>query len=328
MSVYTRVNATDLKRLLAEYSIGELEGYKGIAAGITNTNYFVDTSSGRWVLTLFEQMEAAALPFFMQLMDHLAGHGVPGAHPVARNDGGFLSAIGGRPAALVYRLSGASLVEPDTQHCRSLGGVVAEMHRAVRSFDQRQPNSRGLDWIIDARARLATHLDSTTLALLDDEIVFQQACLGTCYAGLPEAVVHADMFRDNVLFDDDRVSGVIDFYYACHDYLLFDLAVICNDWAFDDDGHYSAEHWQAFIGAYERRRALLSCEHAAWPAMLRAAALRFWASRLIDYHFPMDGDVTHVHDPLPFERLLRLHRQSAPALRAQPPKAVQARPAS
>jgi len=328
MSVYTRVDDADLERLLADYSIGELESHKGIAAGITNTNYFVGTTSGRWVLTLFEQMETGALPFFMQLMDHLAGHGVPGAHPVARNDGGFLSEIRGRPAALVYRLTGASLVEPSAIHCRSLGGVVAEMHRAVRSFDQRQPNSRGLDWIICARDRLAARLDADTLALLDDEIAFQRECLNTCYADLPEAVVHADMFRDNVLFDDDRVSGVIDFYYACHDYLLFDLAVICNDWAFDDNGHYNAEHWQAFISAYARRRELLSVEHAAWPAMLRAAALRFWASRLVDYHFPMDGDVTHVHDPSPFERLLRSHRHAAPVLLEHPAAAAQARPAS
>lgn len=314
MSVYTRVDDDDLRTLLADYSIGELESHKGIAAGITNTNYFVDTTSGRWVLTLFEQMEAGSLPFFMQLMDHLAGHGVPGAHPVARNDGGFLSRVQGRPAALVYRLAGASLMAPAPTHCRSLGGVVAEMHRAVHSFDQRQPNPRGLNWISDARETLAPKLAAGTLALLDDEIAFQRECTRRLFAGLPEAVIHADMFRDNVLFDAERVSGVIDFYYACHDYLLFDLAVICNDWAFDDDGRYNPAHWSAFISAYARRRPLADAEYAAWPAMLRAAALRFWASRLVDYHFPMDGDVTHVHDPSPFERLLRCHREHAPAL--------------
>ena len=318
MSVYTRVTEDDLRALLADYSIGELEDFRGISAGITNTNYFVDTSTGRWVLTLFEQMDNGSLPFFMQLMDHLAGHGVPGAHPVARNDGGFLSRVRNRPAALVYRLAGASIETPATGHCASLGGVVAEMHRAVRSFGEAQPNSRGLAWIAEARDRLNGCLDSDNAELLDDEIAFQRACVRTTYPALPEAVIHADMFRDNVLFEGERVSGVIDFYYACHDYLLFDLAVICNDWAFDDHGTYRAAHWHAFIGAYHRRRTLTAAEHDAWPAMLRAAALRFWVSRLIDYHFPMDGDVTHIHDPTPFERLLRAHRDVAPALIDRP----------
>ncbi|MES1929807.1 homoserine kinase [Salinisphaera dokdonensis CL-ES53] len=314
MSVYTRVTEDDLRHLLADYSVGELEDFRGISAGITNTNYFVDTTTGRWVLTLFEQMDNGSLPFFMQLMDHLAGHGVPGAHPLARNDGGFLSEVRDRPAALVYRLAGASVTEPQSRHCGSLGGVVAEMHRAVRSFGESQRNPRDLEWIAGARDRLSDRLDADTATLLDDEIAYQRECIDTVYAGLPEAVIHADMFRDNVLFDDERVSGVIDFYYACHDYLLFDLAVICNDWAFNDAGAYMPERWQAFMNAYDRRRALTDAEHAAWPAMLRAAALRFWASRLIDYHFPMDGDVTHIHDPSPFERLLRAHRDAAPAL--------------
>lgn len=324
MAVYTRVTRTDLRALLAEYSIGELEDFRAISAGITNTNYFVDTTTGRWVLTLFEQMDNGSLPFFMQLMDHLAGHGVPGAHPVARNDGGFLSRVCDRPAALVYRLSGASITEPQPSQCRSLGGVVAEMHRAVRSFGETQRNTRDLAWIADARNRLAAHLAADTVALLDDEIAFQQQCADSLYARLPQAVIHADMFRDNVLFDEDRVSGVIDFYYACHDYLLFDLAVICNDWTFDHAGQYVPEHWQAFAAAYDRRRTLTDAEHAGWPAMLRAAALRFWASRLIDYHFPMDGDVTHIHDPSPFERLLRAHRDAAPALLGEHPRAQRA----
>lgn len=318
MSVYTRVTADDLRILLADYAIGELEDFRGISAGITNTNYFVDTTTGRWVLTLFEQMDSDSLPFFMQLMDHLAGHGVPGAHPVARNDGGFLSRIRGRPAALVYRLRGASIDTPRPHHCGSLGGVVAEMHRAVRSFGESQPNPRDLRWIAQASDRLHGRLDAPTRALLDDEIAFQSACATDRYAALPQAVIHADMFRDNVLFDDDRVSGVIDFYYACHDYLLFDLAVICNDWAFDAHGRYVPARWQAFVQAYDRRRALTAAEHHAWSAMLRAAALRFWASRLIDYHFPMDGDVTHIHDPTPFESLLRAHREAAPALEGTP----------
>lgn len=314
MSVYTRVTEADLRALLGDYAIGELEDFRGISAGITNTNYFVDTTLGRWVLTLFEQIEdSAALPFFMQLMDHLAAHGVPGAHPVARDDGGFLSRVRGRPAALVYRLTGASIESPGAAHCQSLGGVVAEMHRAVASFEAQQPNPRGLNWIAQARDRLAPVLAADTLTLLDDEIAAQQAAVTHEYVPLAQAIVHADMFRDNVLFDGPRVSGVIDFYYACHEYLLFDLAVICNDWAFDN-GRFQSDRWRAFIDSYQRRHPLSNHDSAAWPAMLRAAALRFWASRLVDYHFPMSGEVTHVHDPRPFEDLLRQHRAEPPAL--------------
>lgn len=318
MSVYTRVTAADLRALLGDYAIGELEDFRGIPAGITNTNYFVDTTLGRWVLTLFEQIEDGAdLPFFMQLMDHLAAHGVPGAHPVARDDGGFLSRVCGRPAALVYRLTGASTESPGPEHCQSLGGVVAEMHRAVTSFEAHQPNPRGLDWIVQARERLADQLAVDTLALLDDEIAAQQAAVNQEYSPLPRAIVHADLFRDNVLFDGHRVSGVIDFYYACHEYLLFDLAVICNDWAFDH-GRFQSDRWHAFIDSYQRRHPLGEHDTTAWPAMLRAAALRFWVSRLIDYHFPMSGEVTHVHDPAPFENLLRQHRSTPPALIPSP----------
>ncbi|HET7314796.1 homoserine kinase [Salinisphaera sp.] len=314
MSVYTRVEADDLCALLAHYAVGELEDFAGISAGVTNTNYFVDTSLGRWVLTLFEQVDESELPFFMQLMDHLAGHGVPCAHPVARDDGGFLSRVRGRPAALVYRLSGASETAPGPDHCRSLGGVVAEMHRAVSGFTPVQKNARNLDWVAAAARRLNGLMDTAEHALLAEEIAFQQEAIGTLYAELPAAVVHADLFRDNVLFDHARVSGLIDFYYACHDYLLFDLAIICNDWAFGDDERYRPAFWQAFMHAYTRRRAPTDAEIAAWPAMLRAAALRFWASRLIDAYFPMSGEVVHIKDPAPFKRLLLAHREAAPAL--------------
>lgn len=314
MSVYTPVTAADLRSLLGDYAIGELEDFRGISAGVTNTNYFVDTTLGRWVLTLFEQTEDhSALPFFMQLMDHLAAHGVPGAHPVARDDGGFLSRVRGRPAALVYRLSGASVEAPGAHHCHSLGGVVAEMHRAVAGFEVQHPNPRGLTWIANARQRLAAELPAQALTLLDDEIDVQQAAVHDEYAPLSQAIVHADLFRDNVLFEAGRVSGVIDFYYACHEYLLFDLAVICNDWAFDN-GCFRSERWSAFIERYQRRHPLSERDSRAWPKMLRAAALRFWVSRLVDYHFPPSGEVTHVHDPWPFENLLRLHRSAPPAL--------------
>jgi len=319
MAVYTRVDSSDLEQLLAQYAIGELQGFHPIASGITNTNYFVDTTLGRWVLTLFEDMTARELPFFMTVMDHLAAHGVPGAHPVARNDGEFLSTVRGRPAALVYCLQGRSVTQPNTAQCASLGGVVAAMHHAVASLSARQGNTRDLAWIRQTAQALTAKLDPATHALLQEEIAQQTAYAASAdWQQLPRAVIHADIFRDNVLFDGDRVSGIIDFYYACHDYQLLDLAVICNDWCFDTHTRFLPARWHAFIRAYNQQHTLTATDQRAWPGMLRAAALRFWASRLYDYHFPMDGDVTHIHDPLPFEYLLRHHRNNPPPLLPTP----------
>lgn len=315
MAVYTQLDKTDLDTLLDAYAIGSLTDFQPISAGITNTNYFVDTTQGRWVLTLFETMTAQELPFFMRTMDHLAAHGVPGAHPVARRDGHFLTTVHKRPAALVYCLQGASTTRPTPAQCVALGGVVAQMHKAAASLQETQANSRGLAWIREAATALQPRLARADLALLDDEIAAQtRLSASSDWQQLPQAVIHADLFRDNVLFEADTVSGIIDFYYACHDYLLFDLAIICNDWCFDDKQQFLPEHWQAFIASYCQQRALTPVEYRAWPAMLRAAALRFWTSRLYDYHFPVGAHVEQ-HDPQPFERLLRLHRDtSLPAL--------------
>lgn len=311
MSVYTRIGSAQLQSLLAAYSVGELEDYRGISAGITNTNYFVDTTLGRWVLTLFERLTPQELPFFLHLMDHLAAQGVPSAHPVSRTDGEFLSEIAGKPAALVYRLRGASVDAPSVRQCAAMGGVVAEMHRAAESFGQSRANGRDLEWARATRERLAGRIDTDALALLDDELAFQAT---QAYDELPQSIIHADLFRDNVLFEDDHVSGLIDFYYACRDVLLFDLAVICNDWCIDDSGRFLEEHWATLSAAYARRRRYTEAEYRFWPAMLRAAALRFWVSRLSDWHFPRDGHDTHHKDPGVFAHILTAHRQSPPPL--------------
>lgn len=311
MSVYTRVEPAQLEAFLAEYHVGALRDYRGISEGITNTNYFVDTAGGHWVLTIFERLTPAELPFFLELMDHLAARGVPSAHPVTRRDGGFLSSLAGKPAALVYRLEGASEESPSVAQCEALGTVLADMHHAGASFPREQANARGLDWARTTRDRLAERLDPATLAMLDEELAFLAA---RDHADLPRGVIHADLFRDNVLFDGDTVSGLIDFYYACSDCLLFDLAVVCNDWCLDDNGRFRGDHWTALAAAYARRRPFTEAEYAAWPAMLRAAALRFWVSRLHDCHFPRDGDVTHIKDPAPLARILTGHRDAPPPL--------------
>lgn len=311
MSVYTRVEPQQLEAFLADYHVGDLRDYRGISEGITNTNYFVDTSGGHWVLTVFERLTPQELPFFLELMDHLAARGVPSAHPVTRRDGGFLSTLAGKPAALVYRLEGASEEAPSTAQCASLGAVLADMHHAATSFRREHPNARDLAWARTTRDRLAARLGPGSLAMLDDELAFQGA---QDYAALPRGIIHADLFRDNVLFEGDTVSGLIDFYYACTDCLLFDLAVVCNDWCLDGDGRVLEGHWRALSVGYARHRPFTDAERAAWPAMLRAAALRFWVSRLDDYHFPRDGDVTHTKDPAPFALALAAHREAPPPL--------------
>lgn len=311
MAVYTRVTAEQLQALLGGYAVGELMHYEGISAGVTNSNYFVDTRLGRWVLTLFEKMPARELPFYLKLMDHLAKLGVPSAHPVARRDGGFLSAIGGKPAVLVYRLRGHSVLHPSGAQCAALGSVVAESHRAGESFPHAQTNSRGLDWCRATRERLAARLSASQARLIDEELALLG---GQDFGDLPAGVIHADLFRDNVLFEGAKVSGLIDFYYACNNALLFDLAVICNDWCRSQDNRLLIGRWQALSAAYARRRPYTDAEHRAWPAMLRTAALRFWLSRLYDWHFPRPGDDTHQKDPAPFARILATHRAAPPPL--------------
>lgn len=311
MSVYTRVKPEELRDLLAAYAIGELQDYRGISAGVTNTNYFVDTSAGRWVLTLFEQLDATELPFFLQLMDHLSASGVPSAHPVARRDGRFLCELSGKPATLVYCLQGASVEQPGVRHCAAIGQVMVGMHAAGKSFDQRRANSTGLEWMHAARDELANRLDGDDLTLLDDELAFQDA---QDYEQLPAGIIHADLFRDNVLFAGEQITGVIDFYYACHDVLLFDLAVVCNDWCISDNGSFMDDNWIALRRAYARQRAFTYAELRSWPALLRAAALRFWISRLADWHFPRAAPDTHLKNPLTFRRILLAHRQAAPLL--------------
>ncbi|MDN5937260.1 MAG: homoserine kinase [Salinisphaera sp.] len=311
MSVYTKVDARQLQSLLADYAVGELERFEGISAGITNTNYFVDTSLGRWVLTLFERTAADELPYFLDLMDHLAKLGVPSAHPVARRDGGFLSRVADKPAALVYRLRGHSVHQPSGAQCAAMGAAVAEMHRAGIRFSGQRPNSRNLAWCAATRDLLAPQLDGADLQLLDDELAWLG---GRKLDDLPRGVIHADLFRDNVLFAGDHVSGLIDFYYACNDCLLFDLAVICNDWCRSRNNRFLASRWEALSAAYARRRPYTRAEHKAWPAVLRVAALRFWVSRLHDWHFPRDGEVTHQKDPAPLARLLTAHHNGPPPL--------------
>lgn len=301
MSVFTKVERGELVAFLESYTVGDLQHFQGIRAGIENTNYFVNTSGGRWVLTLFETLHVSELPFCLYLMDHLDAHGIPSPAPVADRDGRILTALKGKPAALVQRLPGRSAMAPNANQCAAMGEMLARLHLAGRSYGRQRTNSRGPQWWQRMAEVLLPYLDEAGRRLLTEELAHQAVLRAL---DLPRGVIHGDLFRDNVLFQGERISGVIDFYYACNDVLLFDLAVAVNDWCVDEAGALDGERLAAAVDAYGRERPFLPAEGAVWSSLLRAAALRFWLSRLHDLHFPRPGEMTHVKDPDVFRRIL------------------------
>lgn len=304
MSVFTPVSEGDAAAWLRGYSVGALEALEPIAAGIENTNYYVTTGQGRYVLTLFERLPAAELPFYLELMAHLARHGIPCPAPIADLADRYLSTLSGKPAALVTRLPGASIERPGGAECAEVGALLARMHLAARSFGGYTENPRGPKWWRLAAKEVAPFLKKPELELLEGEMHHQAQHR---FADMPRGAVHADLFRDNALFERGRLSGVIDFYFAGIDCFLFDVAVCVNDWCLVDpagDRRLDEKRALALLGAYHALRPLDERERAAWPVMLRAAALRFWLSRLYDKHLPRPGELVQVHDPDHFRDVL------------------------
>ena len=301
MSVFTTVSPDDLRHWLQDYAVGELHDLRGISAGIENTNYFVTTGTGRYVLTLFEKLTARELPFYLNLMAHLAERGVPSAHPVADRAGRYLGTLKGKPAALVARLDGNDVSAPTAVQCAAVGAVLARLHLAGESYPATMDNPRGPKWWSGVLPNVLPFLPAPEAALLQDEVRFQSQYR---FSDLPRGAIHADLFRDNVLFTGDRVAGVIDFYFACTDVLLYDIAIAVNDWCINADGALDDARARAFLDAYAALRPYTAVERGAWPVMLRAAALRFWVSRLHDFHLPRAGELTHAKDPGHFRRIL------------------------
>ena len=303
MSVYTPVTAPELDAWLTRYAVGGLAELQPIASGIENTNYFVTTERGRYVLTLYERLPARELPFYLNLMAHLARAGVEVPAPVADRTGALFSLLNGKPAGLVARVDGAPLETPSPMHCAHVGTALARLHVASQTYRARLTNRRGPAWWRQAARAVKPRLDPAQVALLDGEIRFQT---GFGRGKLPKGAIHGDLFCDNVLFAGDRVAGIIDFGFAATDFFAYDLAITVNDWCTRDaDGSLAAELATAMVSAYDATRPLTADEREAWPALLRAAALRFWLSRLYDMHLPRPGELTHAHDPAYFERILR-----------------------
>lgn len=303
MSVFTTVTADELRHWLRDYDVGELLDLQGINAGIENTNYFVTTGGGRYVLTLFEKLTPQELPFYLNLMAHLAERGVPSAHPVASRAGRYLGELNGKPAALVARLEGRDVTAATATQCAAVGSTLARLHLAGQSYPATMDNPRGPKWWKAALPEILPFVPAAEAALLNEEIRFQALYR---FADLPRGAIHADLFRDNVLFAGDAVAGVIDFYFACTDALLYDVAIAVNDWCIAGDGQLDAARTRAFLDAYAAVRPYAPIERGAWPVMLRAGALRFWVSRLYDFHLPRAGELTHAKDPGHFRRILEL----------------------
>lgn len=319
MAVFTDVGRDEAAELMQRLGLGQLVDMAGCAGGIENTNYFVTTErEGRrlhWVLTLFERLTHAQLPFYLHLMKHLAGKGIPVPDPQADASGEILHTVRGKPAAVVNRLAGASVLDPGPAHCAQVGAMLARMHLAAQDYPRQQPNLRGLAWWNETVPVVLPHLQPEQAALLQDELAYQNAVAASAaYQRLPRGPVHADLFRDNVMFDDGRLSGVFDFYFAGCDTWLFDLAVTLNDWCIElASGAADAARTQALQQAYEAVRPLTAEERALLPALRRAGALRFWISRLWDWYLPRPASMLKPHDPTHFERVLRARRAEAGA---------------
>ena len=303
MSVYTTIELQELEAFLLAYDLGALVEYRGISDGVENTNYFVTTTGGRYVLTLFESIGFDDLPYYLDLMAFLAEHGVPSAHPLPDRQGAYLRTLKSRPAALVQRLPGVSVTDPNLEQCRAIGEALGHLHVEGLTFAGQRDHTRGPHWRRKTAEQLLPFLNAEDAALLQDELKFQAQFTRS---GLPWGVIHADLFLDNALFSGDRLTGIIDFYYACNSVLLYDLAVTVNDWCFRDNA-LDADKTLAILSAYHASRPLQANEHANWPAMLRVAALRFWLSRLQDQFFPRPGALTQIKDPNEFKRILRAH---------------------
>ena len=307
MAVFTEVSESQAADLMLTLNLGQLTALRGIEGGIENTNYFASTDQGEYVLTLFERLTHEQLPFYLYLMKHLAGRGIPVPDPAANRDGDILHTLNGKPAAVVNRLSGKSQLAPGAVHCAAVGAMLARMHLAGADFNRNQPNLRGLNWWNETVPVVLPYLDAAQADLIRSELAYQNHVAdSSAYTALPRGPVHADLFRDNVMFDGEQLTGFFDFYFAGVDTWLFDLAVCLNDWCIDHpSGQHLQAHAQAMVGAYQQVRPLSAAERQLLPAMLRAGALRFWISRLWDFHLPREASMLKPHDPTHFERVLR-----------------------
>jgi homoserine kinase type II len=317
MSVFTPVSVDEARAFVAPYHVGDIIDFQNIAAGVENSNFFVTTTQGRYVLTIFEKIARADLDFYMGLMSHLSAGGVACAAPLTTAEGVVVGTLHGKPAALVTRLAGNDIAHPTPDDCFAVGAALARMHAAAQSFGLHMANWRGLAWWRQYGAELKSHLSADENALISAELGYQS---GFDTLGLPRGVIHGDLFRDNILWDDHgthHTPQMIDFYFACDEQLLFDVAVTVNDWCLDFSAYPAARlntaNTRGLLRGYASVRPFTPAERAAWPQMLRAAIMRTWLGRLGYHHFPRNSELTHPKDHPFSERLLRYHIENTSA---------------
>ena len=316
MAVYTDVAADELADFLKHYEIGELLSYKGIAEGVENSNFLVHTGTGHFILTLYEKRVAVAdVPFFLALMEHLHSRGITCPQPVKDRNGEALRTLAGRPAAIITFLEGVWPRKPNTAHCAGVGKVLAEMHLAGADFAMSRANALSVSgWrplFEQAQAR-ANEVQPGLRDFLGAELDYLEN--GVWRADLPQGVIHADLFPDNVFFLGDRVSGIIDFTFACTDMLVYDVAICLNAWCFEADSSFNVTKARALLSAYGRERAMSKAEEDALPLLARGSALRFLLTRLVDFLNVPKGALVRPKDPLEYLRKLRFH-QSVSSIR-------------
>jgi homoserine kinase type II len=311
MSVFTPVSDAEARALLEHYTLGEVERLEGIAQGVENTNYFLTTTTGEYVLTLFEHIPRADLPFYVGLMDHLAHREVTCPAPMRMDSGELIAEVNGKPACIVTKLPGAPRALPDAHLCRRAGEILARIHVAAVDYDESLDNSRGREWRESFAEALKPKLSRAENELIAAENRYQGIHDDTV---IPRGIIHGDYFHDNVLWDDEGAGGVIDFYFACDDALLYDVAIGVNDWCVNPDATLDPARAHGFIEGYQSQRPLEPFERDLWPMMLRRAALRTWLGRLGYNYFPRDSHMTIPKDHEFSRRLLEHHVAHARAL--------------
>ncbi|MFI8380912.1 homoserine kinase [Pseudomonas sp. NPDC079086] len=307
MSVFTPLERHELEAFLAPYGLGRLRDFQGIAAGSENSNFFVSLEQGEFVLTLIERGPSGDLPFFIELLDVLHDAGLPVPYALRTTGGEALRSLAEKPALLQPRLAGKHVHEANPHHCQEVGALLARIHLATRNQPLPRKSDRGLDWMLAEGPSLALKLPDEQVPLLRDALTEIHTLKPRIFA-LPQANLHADLFRDNVLFDGNHLAGVIDFYNACSGPMLYDLAIALNDWCSFADGSLDSKRAQALLGAYAGLRPFTAAEAELWPAMLRIACVRFWLSRLIAAE-SFAGQEVLIHDPDEFQRRLAQRQQ-------------------
>jgi len=305
MAVYTTINKNELQDWLKNFSIGELKNFKGISSGVTNTNYLVETEIDKFILTIFEHNKIEELPFFFDLMGFLAKKKFPCPLPIINNNNANQTPIKGKPGVLVSFLLGAAKENITKNDCYSVGEALAKFHTSTIDFTGNRKNNRNIDWISSKFNELKKNLSSFDRRIIELEIDYQKNSLTD---GLPVGIIHGDLFRDNVFFHQNKLSAFIDFYYACNDHLVLDLAIAINDWCSNSDGGIEKEKFDLFVGGYQSIRKLESIEIECLQNSLRLSALRFWLSRLDAYHNILEGENILIKDPNHYKKVL-LDRQ-------------------